>query len=90
MLLSVALVVGILACCLTVRAIARPIQSMTAAMRRLAANDTTVEIPVRDRTERRQGFIQVVYWPAPTGGSGPHCACGRRGPLLTRTLWLNQ
>jgi methyl-accepting chemotaxis protein len=36
---------------LTIKGIARPIQAMTAAMRRLAARDVSVEIPARGRTD---------------------------------------
>jgi methyl-accepting chemotaxis protein len=50
-LLGVAILIAGFAGYLMVRAIAWPIQAMTAAMRRLAAKDMAVEIPARDRTD---------------------------------------
>ena len=51
MLLGVGLVVALTAGVLTVRGVAGPVRAMTAAMRRLAGNDTTVEVPARGRTD---------------------------------------
>jgi methyl-accepting chemotaxis protein len=50
-LLGIAVIVAGSAGYLMVRAIAKPIQSMTAVMRRLAAKDMAVEIPAQDRTD---------------------------------------
>jgi methyl-accepting chemotaxis protein len=49
--LGIAIVIAGSAGYLMVRAIARPIQAMTAAMRGLAAKDMTVEIPAKGRTD---------------------------------------
>ncbi len=49
LLLGVAVIVAVSAGYVTVRAIAKPIQDMTAAMHRLAEKDMTVEIPARGR-----------------------------------------
>ncbi|MFC3226694.1 methyl-accepting chemotaxis protein [Marinibaculum pumilum] len=47
----VALLLGILSAVLVGRGIARPIQSMTAAMKRLAEGDKAAEIPAQDRKD---------------------------------------
>jgi methyl-accepting chemotaxis protein len=49
--LAVAIAIAGAAGYVTVTVIARPIQAMTAAMRRLAARDIGVDIPARDRTD---------------------------------------
>ena len=48
-LLGLSVIIAASAGYLTIRAIAKPIQAMTAAMHRLAAKDMTVEIPARGR-----------------------------------------
>ena len=47
----IALLLGILSAVLVGRGIARPIQSMTAAMKRLAEGDKAAEIPAQDRRD---------------------------------------
>ena len=55
-----ATVAAVLAGVFLVRTIATPIKSMTAAMRRLAARDMTVEIPARGRTEEIGQMAETV------------------------------
>jgi methyl-accepting chemotaxis protein len=50
-LLGLSVIVACVAGYLTVRSIATPIQAMTAAMRRLAAKDVSVQIPAQGRTD---------------------------------------
>jgi methyl-accepting chemotaxis protein len=59
-LLGAAIVVSVAAGYVMVRAIARPIQAMTAAMRGLAAKDMTVEIPAKGRTDELGHMAEAV------------------------------
>ena len=59
-LLGIAIVIASSAGYLMVRAIARPIQAMTAAMRGLAAKDMTVEIPAQGRTDEVGQMAEAV------------------------------
>jgi methyl-accepting chemotaxis protein len=59
-LLGASVVVSVAAGYVMVRAIARPIQAMTAAMRGLAAKDMTVEIPARGRTDEVGQMAEAV------------------------------
>jgi methyl-accepting chemotaxis protein len=59
-LLGVSIVVSVAAGYVMVRAIARPIQAMTAAMRGLAAKDMTVEIPAKGRTDEVGQMAEAV------------------------------
>ena len=58
--LSIGLVVSGLAVLFLVRSIARPIEVLTAVMRRLAARDMTAEIPVRRRTDEVGQMVEAV------------------------------
>jgi methyl-accepting chemotaxis protein len=58
--LGIAIVIAGSAGYLMVRAIARPIQAMTAAMRGLAAKDMTVEIPAQGRTDEVGQMAEAV------------------------------
>jgi len=59
-LLGASVVVSVAAGYVMVRAIARPIQAMTAAMRGLAAKDMTVEIPAQGRTDEVGQMAEAV------------------------------
>ena len=59
-LLGAAVVIAGAAGYVMVRAIARPIQAMTAAMRGLAAKDMTVEIPAQGRTDEVGQMAEAV------------------------------
>jgi methyl-accepting chemotaxis protein len=50
-LLGISIIVACVAGYLTIRSIATPIQAMTAAMRKLAAKDVSVQIPAQGRTD---------------------------------------
>jgi methyl-accepting chemotaxis protein len=59
-MLGIAIVIAGSAGYLMVRAIARPIQAMTVAMRGLAAKDMTVEIPAQGRTDEVGQMAEAV------------------------------
>lgn len=59
---SVAILIAIAAGLLLSRTVAAPVVAMTAAMRRLAGGDNTIEVPVRDRKDEigeMAGAVQV-------------------------------
>ena len=59
-LLFVGLAVGVAITVLTARSIARPILSMTIAMKALAEGDKTVSVPARGRTDEIGGMAEAV------------------------------